>query len=136
MLSQKRRQVIVEISNVRFFFCSWLCQVAHWTLCSFPFPISHDSSCWGTNEWGTLRYKYWSFKTTFFPLYRLKICEKTETNEHTIELFIIFLFILFFFLFFFFLPILKMKVFTLLLVISKRFELQRPDWTHLEDFLM
>ena len=36
----------------------------------------------------------------------------------------------------FILPILTMKVFTLLHVISKRFELQRPDWTQLEDFSM
>ena len=32
--------------------------------------------------------------------------------------------------------ILKLTVFTLLLAISKRFELQKPDWAHLVDFLM
>ena len=29
-----------------------------------------------------------------------------------------------------------MKVFTLLHVVSKWLELQKPDWTHSEDFLM
>ena len=36
----------------------------------------------------------------------------------------------------YFLPILEMKVFTLLLAISKWFELRKPDWAHLVDFLM
>ena len=31
---------------------------------------------------------------------------------------------------------LKLTVFTLLLAISKRFELQKPDWAHLVDFLI
>ena len=35
-----------------------------------------------------------------------------------------------------FLPILKLNVFTVLLAISKRFELQMPDCVHLVDFLM
>ena len=30
----------------------------------------------------------------------------------------------------------EMNVFTLLLVISKRLELQSPGWAHFEDFLM
>ena len=33
-----------------------------------------------------------------------------------------------------FLPILKMTTFLLLLAISKRFKIQRPDWTHFVDF--